>query len=61
MEEDKMLLAGFAEREYTPKAGFMPGQMYENPAYGQFTPLMAQASAFTNGEDSLIMISLDLG
>lgn len=55
-----MLLAGFAEREYTPETGFMPGQMYANPAHGKFTPLMAKASAFTNGEDSIIMISLDL-
>lgn len=55
-----MLLAGFAEREYTPETGFMPGQMYANPAHGKFTPLMAKASAFTNGKDSLIMVSLDL-
>lgn len=55
-----MLLAGFAEREYTPEGGFMPGQMYENPAKGKFTPLMAKASAFTNGGDSIIMLSLDL-
>ena len=55
-----MLLAGFAEREYTPESGYMPGQMYANPAHGKFTPLMAKASAFTNGEDSIIMISLDL-
>jgi len=55
-----MLLAGFAEKEYTPESGFMPGQMYANPAQGKFTPLMAKASAFTNGEDSIILISLDL-
>jgi len=60
MNKTDHLQAGFAEREYTPESGFMQGQMYANPAHGKFTPLMAKAAAFTNGEDSLIMISLDL-
>ena len=59
-EEREMLLAGFAHKEFTPEKGNMAGQMYITPADGKFTPLLANASAFTCGEDSIIMLSLDL-
>ena len=54
------MLAGFAEIEFTPAEGYMPGQFVPFYAKGTRTPLMAHAMAVTNRESSTIMISLDL-
>jgi len=55
------MLAGFSEVNITPAiGGFMPGQMV--PYQTEIPPraeLRANAAAFTNGEESVILISMD--
>ena len=54
------MLAGFAEVEFTPKSGNMPGEMVAYFADGTIGGLFANAAAFTNGDDSVILVSLDV-
>lgn len=51
--------AGFAEVEYTPNQGFMPGEFDAYFAKGAYTPLQANAAAFENGGETVILISAD--
>ena len=51
--------AGFAQVEYTPKCGFMPGEFQAYFASGAYTPLMANAAAFENNGNCVILISAD--
>lgn len=51
--------AGFAEVEFTPPEGFMPGEFKAYYAKGAYTPLQANAAAFTNGGETVILISAD--
>ena len=51
--------AGFAEVEFTPPEGFMPGEFKAYYAIGAYTPLQANAAAFTNGGETVILISAD--
>ena len=54
------MLAGFAEIEYTPAEGNMPGEFNIYHAKGTLTPLMAHAAALTSGENSVIFVSMDI-
>ena len=51
--------AGFAQIDYTPPAGFMPGEFTAHFAKGAYTPLMANAAAFENAGETVILISAD--
>ena len=51
--------AGFAEVEYTPNEGFMPGEFQAFFAKGAYTPLQANAAAFENNGETVILISAD--
>ena len=51
--------AGFAEVEYTPNQGFMPGEFDAYFAKGAYTPLQANAAAFENNGEVVILISAD--
>ena len=51
--------AGFAEVEYTPKTGFTPGEFQAYFAKGAYTPLQANAAAFENNGETVILISAD--
>ncbi len=51
--------AGFAQVEYTPNQGFMPGEFQAFFADGAYTPLMANAAAFENAGETVILISAD--
>lgn len=51
--------AGFAEVEYTPASGFMPGQFEAYFAIGSNTPLLANAAAFEQNGETVILISAD--
>ena len=51
--------AGFAEVEYTPKQGFMPGEVDAFFAKGAYTPLQANAAAFENNGETVILVSAD--
>lgn len=51
--------AGFAQVEYTPKKGFMPGEFDAYYAKGAYTPLMANAAAFESDGKTVILISAD--
>ncbi len=54
------LLAGFAERDFTPeRGGQIPGCTVEI-CNGVEIPLFANAAAFEIGEESLILISMDI-
>ena len=47
--------AGFAEREYTPEKGMVPGQIEVNYAEGKITPLMAHVAVIeSNGSLSIV-------
>ena len=56
------LLAGFAERDFTPTemGGIMPGSTNTPVAYGVEKPLLANAAAFTSGDTSVILVSMDI-
>ncbi len=56
------LLAGFAERDFTPTemGGIMPGSTGLPEAYGVEVPLFANAAAFTSGDTSIILVSMDI-
>ena len=54
-----MMKAGFAQVEYTPKQGFMPGEFDAFFAKGAYTPLLANAAAFENNGETVILISAD--
>ncbi len=54
------MLAGFAEKEFTPAEGNMPGEFGPYHARGSLTPLMAHAAALTCGEQSVIFLSMDI-
>ena len=60
--EPEPLLAGFAERDFTPTemGGIMPGSTGTPAAYGVEMPLLANAAAFTSGDTSVILISMDM-
>ncbi len=51
--------AGFAEVEYTPDQGFMPGEFQAYFAKGAYTPLQANAAAFEDNGQAVILISAD--
>ena len=51
--------AGFAEIDFTPPRGFMPGHFDANYAIGAYTPLLANAAAFESGGETVILISAD--
>ena len=56
------LFVGYAERDFTPSetGGQMPGASYLQVAKRVELPLSASAVAFECGEDSLILISMDI-
>lgn len=56
------LLAGFAERDFTPTemGGIMPGSTGLPEAFGVELPLFANAAAFTSGDTSVILVSMDI-
>ena len=60
--EPEPLRAGFAERDFTPTeiGGIMPGSTNTPAAYGVEKPLLANAAAFTRGDTSVILISMDI-
>lgn len=51
--------AGFAEVDYTPKTGFMPGEFEAYYANGACTTLQANAAAFESNGETVILISAD--
>ena len=51
--------AGFAEVDFTPLQGFMPGEFPAFFASGFYTPLQANAAAFENEGEAVILISAD--
>ena len=51
--------AGFAEIDFTPPRGFMPGHFDANYAIGAYTPLLANAAAFESDGETVILISAD--
>ena len=54
------MLAGFAEREYTPDEGVVPGQIKKLYAVGKNTPLMAHAAIFENDGSGAVFLQLDI-
>ena len=52
--------AGFAEREYTPAEGIVPGQIEVNYAVGQRTPLMAHVAIIESQNIGTVLVSLDI-
>lgn len=54
------MLAGFSEIEFTPRSGNMPGEMVAYFADDTIGGLYASAAAFTSGEDTVILVSLDV-
>ena len=52
--------AGFAEREYTPAEGPVPGQIKGHYAKGKLTPLMAHAAVIESEGVKAVLVSLDL-
>ncbi len=54
------MIAGFAEREYTPAEGVVPGQIKKLYAKGQYTPLMAHVAILEADNGGAVFISLDL-
>ena len=61
-KDPEPLLAGFAERDFTPTEmlGVMPGSTDTPQAYGVEKPLLANAAAFTSGDTSVILVSMDI-
>lgn len=52
--------AGFAEREYTPAEGMVPGQIEVDYAVGKRTPLMAHVAVIEDGGVGTVLVSLDI-
>ena len=52
--------AGFAEREYTPEEGIIPGQIKHHYGNGKLTPLMAHAAVIESAGKKAVLLSLDL-
>ena len=51
---------GFGQVEFTPLEGYMPGEFWPFYATSKFTPLLANAAAFTSDSgDSVILVSVD--
>lgn len=54
------MLAGFAEKEFTPAEGNMPGEIGPYYAKGTRTPLMAHAAVITSGDQTQVFVSMDI-
>ena len=54
------MLAGFAEKEFTPASGLIPGQIEANYASGVRTPLMAHVAVITSNEKTVMFVSMDI-
>ena len=54
------MLAGFAEREYTPAEGMVPGQIKVGYAKGKRTPLMAHVAVMESKGIGAVLVSLDI-
>lgn len=54
------MLAGFAEREYTPAEGMVPGQIKFGYAKGKRTPLMAHVAVMESNGKGAVLVSLDI-
>ena len=52
--------AGFAEREYTPAEGVVPGQIEVGYAVGKRTPLMAHVAILESDSIGSVIVSLDI-
>jgi len=52
--------AGFAEREYTPSQGVVPGQIKQLYANGRNTPLMAHVAVIESEGNGTVLVSLDI-
>ena len=52
--------AGFAEREYTPDEGPIPGQIKGHYGKGKLTPLMAHAAVIESNGVKAVLLSLDI-
>ncbi len=52
--------AGFAEREYTPLEGPIPGQIKGHYGKGKLTPLMAHAAVIESNGQKAVLVSLDI-
>ena len=52
--------AGFAEREYTPDEGVVPGQIEVGYAVGKRTPLMAHVAVLESEGVGSVIVSLDI-
>ena len=51
--------AGFAQVDFTPLYGFMPGEFQGYFAQGAHLPLCANTGAFGEGENTVILIAAD--
>ena len=58
--EDINMRAGFAECEYTPAEGAVPGQIEVGYAVGKLTPLMAHVAILESGNVGSVIVSLDI-
>lgn len=54
------MIAGFAEREYTPEEGMVPGQIKCGYAKGKRTPLMAHVAVMESNGVGSVLVSLDI-
>ena len=54
------MLAGFAEREFTPAEGPIPGQIKAGYGEGKLTPLMAHAAVIESNGTFAVLLSLDI-
>jgi hypothetical protein len=54
------MIAGFAEREYTPAEGMVPGQIKVGHAKGKRTPLMAHVAVMESNGKGAVLVSLDI-
>jgi len=54
------MIAGFAEREYTPAEGMVPGQIKVGYAKGKRTPLMAHVAVMESKGVGSVHVSLDI-
>ena len=54
------MIAGFAEREYTPTEGIVPGQIKAGYAVGKRTPLMAHVAVMESRGIGAVLVALDI-